>query len=374
MKIAVVGPFPPHRGGISHYGASLVNSLRVMGHDVLPLGFRKLYPDFLFPGESELDTSLTPLPDAVRELVAYLPWTWSSARKHLKGFEVEGMVLQLWHPFFVPLLRYLQSKVNRNVVIAHNILPHEKQTLGRIFNPGLLRNADKVFVGTSEEQQKLRALTPGVASEIAPHPVYDRLLEDKNPDGQNAARTALGLDHDGPLLVHIGLVRKYKGTDLLIRAFHELGRSDALLLIAGEFYDDPGPYMDLVKHGSASDRIKVESRYLSDREMALFLQAADALVLPYRHVTQSGMAMSALALGTPVLGTNVGGMGELIEDGMNGLLAQPEDVVELCNVMDRFISNVNGWRSKRDQIASRAADKFSWQNLAERIISALQSS
>lgn len=102
MKLAVVGPFPPHRGGISHYGASLVHTLQKAGHEVLPIGYKKLYPSMLFPGESEIDSDLAPLQGATRHLVPWLPWTWWKASRALKRFQADLVVFELWHPFLFP--------------------------------------------------------------------------------------------------------------------------------------------------------------------------------------------------------------------------------------------------------------------------------
>lgn len=179
----------------------------------------------------------------------------------------------------------------------------------------------------------------------------------------------MNVQDDHVLFAHCGLIRKYKGADLLLKAFQKADIPNAHLLIAGEFYDEEAPYRELAQQGPASDRIEIRGHYLGDEEMAQYLMAADCLVLPYRHVTQSGMAMAALALGTPVLTTRVGTLGELIREGENGLLAEPEDVDGIARMLSRFANDLKAWRARREEIRKDAVSRYSWDALVEKLLS-----
>lgn len=371
MKVAAIGPVPPFRGGISHYNASLIGELRRKGHEVLPIGFERLYPKFLFPGSSEIDPASTPLEGAQSMLVPWDPRTWSSARKLLRDFAPDRVVAHHWHPFFVPAMRMVLGAVpaSRVDVIAHNVLPHEHGIVGRLFNPFLFRHASRVYVGAKAEETRLHELVPGVEAMFMPHPVYDRFSDEITLERQAEAKRELGYDPGQVLLVHLGLVRKYKGVDILLDAFSRLEQDNLRLEVAGEFYDDPTSYLRQVRTLQLEDRVRLVNQYLTDKEMAIRLRAADAVVLPYRHGTQSGVAMAALAAGVPVIASRVGSLADVVEEGELGCLCDPESVSDLVGAMLRFLRiGIDRWRLGRREIARLTRERYTWSALADRIV------
>ncbi len=370
MNLGLAGPLPPLRGGIAHYNASLVHALRELGHTVHPVGFRRLYPPLLFPGTSEKDPDSVPFPGGEDILLAWDPRTWRRARRSLAARRIDRIVLHHWHPFFVPVLRSLaRMKPPRGVVvIAHNILPHEHRRLGALLNPRLFREADLVLVGSRREGELFEQLLPGRRWHVAHHPVYDRFCEVCESLDPAEARERLDYGPSTPLLVHLGLVRRYKGVDILLEAFARFGRREIRLDVAGEFYDDEARYREQVERLHLGDRVRLVNRYLSDEEMAVRLRAADAVVLPYRHGTQSGVAMAALACGTPVIATKVGSLPEVIEPGRYGELARPGDVDSLTRALERFYDpHRAAARLDREALAREAREKYSWRAVAERV-------
>ncbi len=366
MKIGVAGPLPPLRGGISHYNDSLVDALRSKGHVVYPISFHQLYPPFLFPGSSEIDSSAEPTPRSKAMLIPWNRHTWKDARKLYSRVAIDRLVVHLWHPFFVPCLRSISriKGVEGVIVIAHNVLPHEHQWLGKVLNRSLFKRADLVIVGGTSQREKLAEISPSTNSLVIPHPTYDRYTGYVRGVSRQNARRKLGIAPDAKVLMHLGLVRKYKGVDVLIEAFHRLAQQDAQLLVAGEFYDDKAEYKRLAKRGIKSDRIQLVDKYLSDEDLALHIRAADAIVLPYREATQSGMAMAALACGTPVVATSTGALPDVIEPGVLGELARPGDVDDLTAAMERILtSEVYQSPHLTNSIMRTTAGRFSWDRL-----------
>ncbi len=370
MRIGVVGPLPPLRGGISHYNDSLAGALLRTGHDVTAISYSRLYPRFLYPGSSEREESGHASVDVQEILVAWNPVTWKRARKKLAEAEIDRLVIHHWHPFFSPCHGYLCKKRPGNgvVLIAHNVLPHEHRTAGRILNPRLFKLCDRVLVGSSEQLKLLEEIVPGVQGVVAPHPASDRFYKITHGISRENARKTLGYGPDEPLFVHVGLIRGYKGVDVLIEAFARMKRVDAKLEIAGEFYEPEREYRELVRKLKLDDRVRIVNRYLEETDMAMRLIAADAVVLPYRHVTQSGIAMAVLACGTPVIATEVGALADVIEPGVSGDLVPPEDPGALAASMDGFLEGDRHVReSGRENIARRIQKKFSWETLVERV-------
>ncbi|MBS1262468.1 MAG: D-inositol 3-phosphate glycosyltransferase [Calditrichaeota bacterium] len=373
MTLALVGPLPPVRGGISQYNQSLLDTLRGRGLRVVAVGYRLLYPPFLFPGTSQFDSESTRPDDAHAVLTAWNPLSWLRAVVLLRRARVSRLVLQHWHPFFVPCLLFVAmlSRARTVVVIAHNVLPHEHRALGRMLNPLLFRRADRVIVGSSSQRSELLAIAPAVDARVVPHPAYDRFFAGRAgadaPGTRHFARRAeLELPADVPLLVHLGLVREYKGVDVLLRALAGLRGQPFQLLVAGEFYDDPARYEQLIRSLQLGETVRIENRYLPDDELAGLIEAADAVVLPYRHATQSGVAMAALAGGCPVVATRTGALADVVREGENGTLADPDDEVSLRRAVERFLdAGLDAWRARRDTIAADARRRYSWDALAD---------
>jgi glycosyltransferase involved in cell wall biosynthesis len=374
MKLALIGPLPPLRGGISSYNHSLLQSLQSHEHDILPISFLTLYPSFMFPGTSQFDDHTHSPANVSRELVAWNPLTWRKTVASIRRFGATHIILEHWHPFFVPCLRFIakNSMCSNVTIIAHNVLPHEKSGVGSKLNPMLFNLATKVIVGTGEQLDQLHHLLPNANGTVVPHPAYTSICRGSKVssfrDQHVQARKDLGISLDTPYFVHLGLVRKYKGVDILLQAVSEL-QFDFKLDIIGEFYDKPGEYLALHNELQLSDRVSIEDRFLSNEEMEQRILAADAIVLPYRHATQSGIAMAALAGGAPVIGTSTGALRDIIEEGENGCLAQPESVDSFTESIHRFMKpGLKVWRAKRDSIATDTINKYSWEALVNKVL------
>ncbi|MBD3165196.1 glycosyltransferase [bacterium] len=368
MKIALVGPLPPLRGGIAHYNLSLLETLQERGVELLTVPFRKLYPDILFPGSNQFEPDRMPA-EVEGGLLAWRPDTWRHALKQIERFKAERVVYHHWHPFFVPLYRYLMRyhASHGHIVIAHNVLPHEHQTIGKWLNRSLFRKARRVIVGAGSEAELLQRISLGTKAAVMPHPVYDRFRCDL---ARTKAREDRRYPVDRPVLLHAGLVREYKGLDLLLNAFHKIeSQPEPVLHVAGEFYDNPEKYTAAAHAGPACERIWIENRYLSDEELSRLLVAADAVVLPYRHGTQSGIAMAALANGTPVIASAVGALKDVIVDGENGYLVEPRSVDQLHDRIQRFLDEMIPLPTeKRESIANTTMKRYSWEALAELLL------
>ncbi len=371
MKFGVVGPLPPLRGGISHYNESLIQSLHNADHKIIPLSYTKLYPSFLFPGSTQYnDTESFDLPKTRYWLTPWLPQTWVKAIYIIKNSHLDRLIVHHWHPFFVPCLAFILKNLSgiKTIIIAHNVLPHEHQAAGKILNKILFNVADVVFVGNSQEQAVLQRLAGKVQSVISPHPIYDRFSRQFKEITREQAKQRLGYSGETFLFLHLGLVRQYKGVDVLLQAFSEMRAACARLEIAGEFYDDVEKYRNLVRNLDLENRVRLIDQYQTDADISLRLRAADAVVLPYRQATQSGIAMAALACGIPVIATRVGALVDIIESGKMGELVPPEDAISLADAMNKFMQIPISQRQEMERYIFRIAqEKYSWENLVHQL-------
>lgn len=308
MKIALIGPVYPYRGGIAHYTTMVDRALHETGHDVLLVSFRRQYPQWLFPGDSDQDPSETPLRATAPNywLDSLNPLNWLATLRRIRHAQVDAIVLQWWTTFFAPLwitLGILNRLFLRRplVYICHNVLPHEPHVWDRWVAKATLRWGARFIVQSADEAQRLRTLLGEVEIAVIPHPVYDFLAAASM--SKSEARRQLGLPDDAPVMLFFGIVREYKGLDTLLHALPQVlaNVSDARLLIAGEFWESKSTYTALIDQLGIGDAITIDDRYIPNEEVGAYFIAADLLVAPYRRVTDSGALQMAHGFGLPVV-------------------------------------------------------------------------
>lgn len=369
MRIVSVGPAPPWRGGIAHYHYALVDRLRAEGADVDVLTFARLYPRILFPGSTPADTSdgaLPPLGDAV--LRPLWPPSWRRGARWVRQRNPDAVLCHWWHPFFAPAYLGVLRRIGADTAvgfICHNVASHEGMPMGRILTARAVRRGDFFITGGEEMAAQIRELNPGAAVEVVLHPRYDLPYTRNLPDREQA-RSRLGLDGEEAVFLFFGLVREYKGLDVLLDALAMLPRQRGwTCLVAGEFYESREPYEVRIRDLDLADRVRIEDRYIPNNEVPLYFAAADLTVLPYRHATQSGVAALSFALNRPVLTTNVGALPEMITPGENGWLVPPEDPAALSSVLSTVVDDRGAARLPVVEGRSGLPD---WGDLARAVI------
>jgi D-inositol-3-phosphate glycosyltransferase len=339
LHIALVGPLPPYRGGISHFTLELARALRGRGHRISAVTFSRQYPEHLFPGQSQFEPGTRPedAPEAPRLIDSVDPRSWWRAGGYLQKLAPDAVVFQHWMPFFAPAYGTIARRIPdaRRLAVVHNALPHERRPGDVALTRYFVRATDGLLALSASVRADLERLAPGVPIREAPHPVYDQ--HGPAPD-RAEARRHLGLPEDAPVLLFFGFVRHYKGLDTLIEALPAVREHlpEARLLVAGEFYDDPAPYRARVARLGFTDAVRFEDRYLPSEDVALAFGAADVVVQPYRSATQSGVAQTAFGFGVPVVTTSVGGLAEAVPHEQAGLVVPPENPAALSSAIVRF--------------------------------------
>lgn len=338
-RIAMLGPLWPYRGGIAHFGASLVRALLARGHTVRPYTFRRQYPDRLFPGTTQFDDGPPPdgLPPAPRVLDSVSPPSWRRTARRVVADGADVLVLHYWMAFFAPALgtvaRWAQRRGVRVVTVVHNAVAHEPKPGERALARWALAASDALVTMSRSVTDDLAALGVTVPVHQTLHPVYDVFGA---PVDRAAARAALGLDADAPTLLFFGFVRRYKGLHVLLDAMpHILARMPrARLVVAGEFYADEAALRAQAAPLGAA--VRFDADYIADARVAPYFGAADVVVQPYVSATQSGVAQIAFHFGRPVITTDVGGLAETVPDGDAGLVVPPDDPRALADAVVRF--------------------------------------
>jgi glycosyltransferase involved in cell wall biosynthesis len=365
VKISVVGPSYPLRGGIAHYTSLLCNALSSR-HEVQLISFNRLYPSFLFPGKTQQDVSSHPIKaDAEPIIDSMNPLTWLAAGRRIGEFAPDIVIAQWWHPMFAPQYATIlrgRPKSSKLVFLCHNVVPHESagpmQSLARL----ALKQGDFFVVHSEEDQRNLLRLIPGANVTRSQHPTYDVF----NTGTWDRQQCRLELAVDGNVILFFGLVRKYKGLIHLIRAMPKvLAQIDATLLVVGEFYDHRGPYLDEIKALGLGDKIRIVDEYVPNEQVGKYFTACDVVALPYTSATQSGIIQIAFGFGKPVIATAVGGLPDVIADGKTGMLTPAENPDALADAIVSFFGGGLADDFARN-IASRV-DEFSWSRMVELI-------
>ena len=313
MKVAVLSSFYPLRGGISQFNASLLEGLGKCAFDTRAYSFSRQYPDFLFPGKTQYVTpedEATPVQaEAILDTVN--PFSYIRTARAIRQWGADLLVMKYWMSWFAPSLGYVARHAGcKSIVVLDNVIPHEPHWFDKPLTRYFLKGCTG-FVSMSESVEKdLLQLRPDAPHILLPHPLYSH-FGPKMPKEQ--AQRELGLRPGLKTLLFFGLIREYKGLDILLEAFRTLPE-DYQLVIAGEPYGSFDKYQAIIDSMPGKERVHVFPDYIRDSEVKRFFSAADVAVLPYRSATQSGISAIAYHFDIPMVVTDVGGLRGTIGD------------------------------------------------------------
>jgi len=367
MNIIILGTAYPLRGGIAHYIALLYTHLRKR-HHVEVVSFRRQYPKILFPGKSQEEEGDPGLPVTSEQLMDSVnPLNWIRVGLALRRRNPDLVIFKYWLPFFGPcfgticaLIKY--GRKTRVVAICDNVIPHERRPGDRLFTWYAFKFVDGYIVQSDSVEKDLVATVDNPRYKKVPHPVYEifgaRL-------GKKDARAALNI-RDERVILFFGYIRPYKGLHVMIDAMKELKKSLRVkLLVVGEYYDDEEQYRWHISDAQVRDVVDVVSDYVPNEMVGKYFSAADAVMLPYLSATQSGIAQIAYNFDKPVIATDVGGLAEVVVDGVSGLVVPPNNPSRLAEAVLRFYNE--GLEETLSAGAAREKKKYSWERMTEAI-------
>ena len=367
-KILIVGPAHPFRGGIADLNERLAIELTNQGHQVEILSFSLQYPSFLFPGKSQTSAGEAPEGITIHSIINSVnPLSWITAGYKFRKQRFDIVIFRYWLPFFAPafgtIARILKRKKTRIIAITDNAIPHEKRPGDRLLSRYFLTKCDGFLCMSSAVAEDLRTLSLQQKIVVTPHPMYD--IYGKAISREDALKQ-LNLSPDYDYLLFFGFVRKYKGLDLLLEAFAQISNDRLKLIIAGEYYDHPSFYEEIISKHEMGNRIIHFSRFIDDREVPAFFCAANLLVQPYRSATQSGVAQIAYYYNLPMVVTNVGGLAEIVPHEKAGYCTAP-DSAEIAQAINSYFTNNK--ESEMRSFILQHRKKFEWQHFTQQLMS-----
>lgn len=372
MKIVILGPAWPYRGGIAAFGERLAREYQRQGHEVELVTFTLQYPGFLFPGKTQYSTDPAPEGMSIRRLMSSVnPFSWLRTGRYIRRQKPDLVISAYWLPFMAPclgtVLRVAKGKGTRRVAILHNLIPHEHRPGDRLFS--------RYFVGSNDA---FVTLSRSVLDDIdhfdprkrkprtySPHPLYDHY--GTTLDRAEACRL-LGLEENHRYVLFFGFIREYKGLDLLLDAMSDprLRELDVKLLVAGEFYGDPKPYHEQIARLGIGERVVLKTDFIPDSEVNRCFSVADVVAQPYRSATQSGVSQIAYHFEKPMVVTNVGGLPEIVPDGKAGFVVEP-DGKAISDALVRYFSDEETWRERLTAGVRDEKQKYGWDKLVAAI-------
>lgn len=370
MKITILGPAYPYRGGLASIMETMARVFGRRGHAVDLCTFTLQYPSLLFPGKSQTVTTPPPADLQIRRAVnTCSPLNWWRVGRQLAAARPDFVLLKYWTPFMAPCFGTIARLARRNghtkvLCQIDNVEPHEHHFFDRPFNRYFLRSVDGFVHMSDEVFRQLRAYTDA-PSLFSPHPRFEQFGE--RVDRTEACRR-IELDPALRYVLFFGLIRDYKGLDLLIDAWARLkreGRTEGRrLLVAGEFYTASEPYLRRIADAGLQEDVILHDRFIPDATVRDYFSAADFVVLPYRSATQSGVTQIAYQFATPIVVTDVGGLKEIVPDGRVGYVCPPT-VEGIADAVGRI------WQGDRLERFHEAAlverERFSWEEMCNRI-------
>lgn len=332
------------------FNERLCRALTYAGHDCSIWSFSLQYPSFLFPGSSQFTDAPAPAGITIRTLVNSInPFNWIKVGRMLNREKPDLIVVRFWLPFMGACLGTILRLAKRNghsrvVCIADNVIPHEKRPGDKPLTTYFIKPVDAFVVMSKKVLDDLRQFTQKPAR-LMPHPLYDNFgTKLPKSEARKSLKDLFGIDIDGetPLLVFFGLIRHYKGLDLLLDALTLTKNTQVKLLVAGEFYEDPKPYLEQIEKNGLTGRVLLRNAFIEEPDVKYFICAGDCVIQPYRSATQSGVTPVAYHFEVPMIVTNAGGLPQMVPDGVAGLVCTANSA-SIAAAIDRFFQTESGY-------------------------------
>lgn len=369
MKIVVLGTAWPYRGGIALFNERLAREFQKENDEVITYTFTLQYPSFLFPGKTQYSEEPAPQDmTIVRKVSSVNPFNWIKVGRELKKMAPDLIVIGFWLPFMAPCLGTIARIARKNgktkvVSVVHNIVPHEHRIGDKMFATYFCNSVDG-FVAMSDSVLNDLTLFDSVKPRVfCRHPLYDNF--GKQVDREEAL-SELGLDTDNRYMLFFGLIRDYKGLDIMLKAYADsrLRKMGVKLIVAGEFYNNAEKYFELEKELGLEGEVIWHREFVPDSKVRYYFGAADIIVQPYKSATQSGVTQIAYHFEKPMIVTNVGGLAEIVPNGKAGYVVEPDEK-EIADAIVDFFGNNRQDEFKEGLLFEKR--KYAWSNMTKSV-------
>lgn len=374
MKILIVGPAWPYRGGIADFDERIAKEYIKKGDKVEIFTFTLQYPSFLFPGKTQYSPDPRPEDlDIKRKVNSINPFNWIKVGRELKKKNADLLIIKFWLPLMAPCFGTIARIVKGNgktkvVSILDNIIPHEHRPGDKILSKYFVSSIDAFIAMSKSVYDDLKSLNDKKPCLLSPHPIYDNF---GTAVSREEAIGSLGLDPSAKYMLFFGFIRDYKGLDILLKAVADerIKNNDIKLIVAGEFYNNSEKYFEMEKQLGLEGKIIWRTDFIADEQVKNYFCASDIIVQPYKTATQSGVTQIAYHFEKPMLVTNVGGLPEIVPNGKVGYSVEPEAKVIADAISDFYC---NGRYAEFVENIKEEKKKYSWDRMLENVDKAME--
>ena len=367
MKIVILGPAHPYRGGLATIMHTMAREYISRGHQVKVYTFMVQYPSLLFPGKTQYTTD--PAPEGIdieRVVNTTNPLNWIKVGRRLKRERPDIILMKYWTPFMAPCFGTIARIARQNghtkvLCQIDNVEPHEHHIIDKPCNHYYLGAVDGFVYMSEQVHQELLAYSSAPML-FSPHPMFENFGKAAPRD---EACAKIGIDKAFDYTLFFGLIRDYKGLDMLLKAWAEWRPEGRKLLVAGEFYASREKYIQLIDDLGLREEVVLHDRFIADEDVRYYFSVADCLALPYHTATQSGVTQIAYNFSLPMIVTRVGGLPEIVPDGKVGLVCEPN--VESLGEALRRIYEGNRLALLREGFTEERK-RFSWSAMCDKIL------
>ncbi len=369
-KIILLGTAHPFRGGLASYNERLAQEFIKEGHEVEIYTFTVQYPNFLFPGKSQFSEEPAPKNLIIKRKVNSVnPFNWIKIGNEIKRLKPDILIFKFWLPFMGPCFGTIARRVKKNrhtkiITVLDNVIPHEHRFGDKLFTKYFLKPIDAFISMSKSVADDLNTFDQKKPRDFNPHPLFDNFGE---AIPKEKAKEILGLDPNSRYILFFGIIRDYKGLDLLLEAFEKLPsrKKNVKLLVAGEYYSNEEKYKQLIADLKIESDVKVVNEFIKDSEVGRYFGAADIVAQPYKNATQSGVTQIGYHFETPMLVTNVGGLPEMIPDGSVGYVVDPNPE-SISNALENFFNSDKEILFRENLKVEK--QKYLWDKLTAKIL------
>ena len=293
------------------------------------------------------------------------PFTYHSTYREIRDWKPDVLIVRYWMSYFAPSLGYITRKMKKHckvISILDNVVPHEQHFFDTPLTRYFLKGSTGCVTLCDAVSKDLLRISPEARYTVIQHPLYSHFGDKKD---RTEAEERLGLVHGKKNILFFGLIRTYKGLDILLEAFGMLPE-DYQLIIAGEPYGSFDKYQEIIDRIPGKERISMNLKYIKDSEVTNYFSAADVAVLPYRSATQSGISSISYHFEVPMIVTDVGGLKETIGDRGTGLVASEGTPETIRTEILRYFSDP---RIKEECVRNIRLEKerLSWKTFARKL-------
>ena len=370
LKIIILGTAHPFRGGLASYNERLAKQFQAEGHQVEIITFTTQYPNFLFPGKTQFSEEPAPNNLKITRLVNSVnPFNWLKVGRLIKKQKPDILIFKYWLPFMGPCFGTIARQVKKNkhtkiITILDNVIPHEHRIGDKPFTKYFLKPIDAFISMSKSVEQDLKLFDTKKPRDFNPHPLFDNFGEILP---KQIAKEKLKLDNNTNYILFFGIIRDYKGLDLLLEAFKQFDykKYNVKLLVAGEYYANEEKYQQLIKDLQIEKEVIIVNQFINDSDVKTYFCASDLIAQPYKNATQSGVTQIAYHFEIPILVTKVGGLPEMVPHNKVGYVT-PVNANEIANALTDFYTNKRESEFKANLKIEK--QNYLWDKLTAKII------